>query len=152
VSDAYLFEAHSPEQLAAWGRRLRRFRFCRAFGGHAGDGDTLRLDLRTADDARAIVAALGAMPIDHPLGLPRGDELQPGWSRIGDTPLFLWIHADRLQVTVQDMEDIWSVSEAAVEAAAQIEPLFAPWDDRRIDPPVDSWHCIAPATHPELFR
>ena len=43
--DAYLHERHSPEELRGWARSLAYFRFCRAFGGHANDGDCLRVAL-----------------------------------------------------------------------------------------------------------
>jgi hypothetical protein len=149
----YLFEEHSPAQLRAWASRLRRFRFCRAIGAHAGDGDTLRLHLRvhSVQDALGIVAAVGAEPRPHPLGAAAPEPPQPGWSTIAGTSLFIWINPERLELTVQDVDDLWAVTEAAVEAAERIEPRFAPYESRRIDPPVDSWHCIAPATHPELF-
>jgi hypothetical protein len=155
----YLYEEHSPAQLRAWAHRLTRFRFCRAFGGHANDGDTLRLHLNvhSVEDALGIVAAIGAEPRAHPNGpgvgrseVAPGVE-QPGWSTIGGTSLFIWINPGRLELTVQDVDDLWAVTEASVQAAERIEGRFIPFDSRRIDPPVDSWHCIAPATHPELF-
>ena len=37
----YLFEGHSEMELRAWARRLKLFRFFRAYGGHANDGDSL---------------------------------------------------------------------------------------------------------------
>lgn len=37
----YLFEEHPETELRAWARRLKLFRFFRAFGGHANDGDSL---------------------------------------------------------------------------------------------------------------
>ena len=155
----YLFEEHSPQELRAWANRLGRFRFCRAFGGPAGDGDRLQLALRvsSAEDALEIVAAIGAEPREHPVSpdLGRSEVApgvpQPGWVRIDGQTAFVWIHRERLEVTINDVDDVWSVTEAAVRAAERIEPRFAPYDDRRIDPPLDTWHCIAPATHPELF-
>ena len=155
----YLFEEHSPAQLQAWAQRLQRFRFCRAFGGHAGDGDTLRLHLRThsVEDALGIVAAVGAEPRANPVNpdMPRSEVApgveQPGWSTIGDTTLFIWINPASLEFSVQDVDDIRAVTHAAVEAAERIEARFIPFADRIIDPPIDTWHCVAPATHPELF-
>jgi hypothetical protein len=155
----YLFEEHSEQELRAWAARLSRFRFCRAFGGPAGDGDRLQLALRVSSvqDALEIVAAIGAEPREHPVSpeLARSEAApgvpQPGWVRIDGRTAFVWIHRERLEVTVNDVDDVWSVTEAAVTAAERIEPRFAAYDDRRIDPPLDTWHCIAPATHPELF-
>ena len=39
----YLFEQHSEAELRAWAKRLKFFRFFRAFGGHANDGDSLNV-------------------------------------------------------------------------------------------------------------
>jgi hypothetical protein len=134
----YLFEEHSPARLSAWARRLTRFRFCRAYGGHVNDGDTLRLLLRigSREDALTLLAALG---------------VAEGWTELDGTTLFVSIRRDDVEFTVQDVDDVFAVTEAAVSAAQRIESRFALYDDRRIDPPLDSWHCIAPATHPELF-
>jgi hypothetical protein len=151
----YLYQEHSPQELREWANRLTLFRFCRAFGGHAGDGDSLRLHLRvrSREDALGIVAALGAEPRPHPSNPELvGTEGQPGWSTIAGTSVFIWIQAERLEFAVQDLDDLWAVTESAVAAAERIESRFGPFDARRIDPPVDSWHCIAPATHPELFE
>jgi hypothetical protein len=156
----YLFEEHSEADLRAWAQRLARFRFCRAFGGHAGDGDTLRLHLRihSVEDALGIVASLDVQRRENPVNpdMPRSEVApgiaQPGWSTIGDTTLFIWINPASLEFSVQDVDDVWAVTEAAVRAAERIEPRFIPFGGRVLDPPVDSWHCIAPATHPELFE
>jgi hypothetical protein len=155
----YLFEEHSPAQLREWARRLQRFRFCRAFGGHAGDGDTLRLHLRihSVEDALGVVASLDVERREKTIKPPkRRSEVapgieQPGWSTIGATTLFIWINPASLEFSVQDVDDVWAVTEAAVSAAERIEARFIPFASRVLDPPVDSWHCIAPATHPELF-
>jgi hypothetical protein len=155
----YLFEEHSPQELRAWARRLARFRFCRAFGGPVGDADRVQLAVRagSVEDALEIVAAVGAEPREHPVSpdLQRSEVapgvLQPGWVRIDGETAFVWIERGRIEVSVNDPDDVWNVTEAAVRAAERIEPRFAPYDDRRIDPPLDTWHCIAPATHPELF-
>jgi len=37
----YLFESHSEVTLRQWAKRLQKFRFVRAYGGHANDGDSL---------------------------------------------------------------------------------------------------------------
>jgi hypothetical protein len=155
----HLFEEHSPDQLRAWARRLARFRFCRAFGGPVGDADRLQLAVRvgSVEDALELVATVGAEPREHPVSPDLGRSevapgvLQPGWVRIDGETAFMWIHRDRIEVSVNDPDDVWSVSEAAVVAAERIESRFAPYDHRRIDPPLDTWHCIAPATHPEFF-
>ncbi|WP_028062352.1 hypothetical protein [Solirubrobacter soli] len=114
--------------------------------------------IHSVEDALGIVAAVGAEPRENPHNpdMPRSEVApgieQPGWSTIGDTTLFIWINPESLEFSVQDADDIWSVTEAAVEATTRIEPRFIPFTERMIDPPVNTWHCIAPATHPELFE
>lgn len=42
----YLYESHSEDTLRAWAKRLHFFRFFRAYGGHANDGDSLDVAYR----------------------------------------------------------------------------------------------------------
>lgn len=42
----YLYEQHSEAELKEWGARLRFFRYFRAYGGHANDGDSLDIALK----------------------------------------------------------------------------------------------------------
>jgi len=37
----YLFESHPEQTLRQWAKRLQKFRFFRAYGGHANDDDSL---------------------------------------------------------------------------------------------------------------
>ncbi len=138
------------------------FRFCRAYGGNANDGDGLRATLRIADvDAGlALVAAMGAVPrpregpgVVGRLPVPgRADADQPGWCDIGGDPVWLWIGRDAtLEVHVQDPDDVWIVSEAAVQIAERLEVRLAAFALDPRDPPVDDWRCIAPQTHPAVF-
>lgn len=42
----YLFESHSEATFRNWAQRLKLFRFFRAHGGHANDGDSLDVSFR----------------------------------------------------------------------------------------------------------
>jgi hypothetical protein len=57
----YLYRSHSEAELADWARRLDHFRFCRAIGGHANDGDALLVALRysSAADLESLWRELG---------------------------------------------------------------------------------------------
>ena len=42
----YLLRTHPEATLKGWAKRLLLFRFCRAYGGHAIDGDSLDVAYR----------------------------------------------------------------------------------------------------------
>ncbi len=106
--ERYLYEDHTRRQLSAWAKRLECFRFCRAYGGHGGDGDQLVCVLRLGDEASllAMCAALGVglrpMPSAEVLaGMSAGERpssaqefagwVQPGWVEIQGVRVFAWI-------------------------------------------------------------
>jgi NAD(P)-dependent dehydrogenase (short-subunit alcohol dehydrogenase family) len=140
--EQYLYERHSREELHAWARRLRYFRFVRAIGGHANDGDRLLLALRHggAADALALSAQL------DPSATGRGHHV------IGGIRVFVWTNDQTLTLSLSGSAgDPYSVTELDVTNAAALEPLIDRLQDRIIDPPFDDKHCLAPATYPELW-
>ena len=80
--ERYLYEDHTRKQLADWARRLKYFRFCRAYGGHAGDGDQLIALLHTPDEPTllATCATLG-LPLQ-----PMPSEAEAATVPLGDRP------------------------------------------------------------------
>ena len=56
---AYLYRDHSYDELARWTRSLRYFRFQRAIGGHANDGDELFCALHAEQTELSISGASG---------------------------------------------------------------------------------------------
>lgn len=173
--EQYLYEQHSAEQLARWAVSLRYFRFCRAFGGHAGDGDQLRVALAvdSRDDLETILAALGIpltiLPADEPRPVAGQsytgaeyarfrdaigrfpDVAQPSHVRLAGEKAFAWVGSDRLTVSISDEDDIWSVTDAAVEVARRVEPMIDPIAHRVIDPPGNDRHCICPTYYPDFW-
>ena len=175
----YLYERHSPAELAGWARSLRLFRFCRALGGHANDGDTLQLALQFEgeDDLLALLAQLGIAVQRYPPETPQpvagqaypGEEFrqfpmlvpahpsigQPSHVSLFGVPCHVWV-TSRVTITMQAERDIWHVDEAAVESAARLEAnLKAVADgvaDRAIDPPVENRNCLCPKFYPEIWR
>ncbi|MFD1930080.1 hypothetical protein ACFSKW_01175 [Nonomuraea mangrovi] len=171
----YLHGRHSPAVLRAWATSLAYFRFCRAGGGHAGDGDRLLLSLRTGteSDLLAVMSALGLsavrLPDDNPQpvagraysaadfaafvpSMPRFPHLaQPGHVLIADQPAHVWSAAQVLIVSLSDQRNPYEVTDATVESAKRIERLLGPVASRVVDPPQDSHHCVCPRYYPEFW-
>ncbi len=171
--EAWLYELHSAEELQGWAGRLGWFRYCRAVGGHANDGDELRVALRVRDreDLLAVMGRLGitptfvppdvAQPVEGVAYAPAEFEAfpslvpgfpgvaQPGHVRINGEKAFAWIRSDRLELSIADPERVFDVTERAVEAALAIEPLLH--GQAIIDPPVDDPHCVCPKYYSSLW-
>jgi hypothetical protein len=164
---SWLFRTHSFAELHEWTARMRFFRFCRAFGGHANDGDQLLAALRveTEADLLAVSTQLGVVlrtvPIPTPAPIagarytiaefsefptpivpfPRFE--QPGWVRIAEVACSVWVSPGRLELTLQGAAgDPYEVTDQDVENAVKIETLMAPLAERVIDPPRESERCF----------
>ncbi|WP_035564848.1 hypothetical protein [Hymenobacter sp. IS2118] len=149
----YLFRRHSPAELRAWGRRLRYFRFCKAYGGHANDGDQLLAALRYADpaDLHQLLTQLGlpVVPIENPVVFPAAGQVTLAGERV-----FVWVRklpVPQLEISVVDLENLYEVTPRAVAAAEAIEKLLLTHEARIIDPPLPGLHCVCPAYYPELW-
>lgn len=174
--EAYLYERHSREQLRHWARSLAFFRFCRAFGGHANDGDCLRVALAVASEQHLcdLFAQLGIplerLPADNPV--PQvgvhysGTEFarfipaiagfhppirQPRQVRIAGASVFVWGLAGRLELSMSDDDAPYEVTARTVEQARAVEELLRPLAGACIDPPQEGRHCLSPKAHPELW-
>lgn len=173
--ERYLFERHSRAELSLWARSLRYFRFCRAIGGHANDGDQLVVAIR-AESERDITETLGLLgiplrmlPPDNPRPQPgvqyTGTEFaaflpeiaafphiqQPSHVRLAGAKAHAWVQGGRLEITIADEISPYDVSAQAVESARHVEPLLEPLASRIIDPPLNSRHCICPRFYPEFW-
>jgi hypothetical protein len=168
----YLFEAHSEETLRGWAKLLALFRFCRAYGGHANDADTLEVAYRYGNltDLRAFLATLGVELVVYSERPPQpqagvsyawdeyarfpsliaGTEWakQPGHCRIAEQRVFVWCQDGVVKLSLGSQ---YEVSEADVLAAAQVERALAQVRLARVDPPRDSQHCICPKYYPDFF-
>ena len=167
----YLHEEHSEETLRRWARRLSIFRFCRAYGGHANDGDELLAVFRY-DSIPQLLAALrqlGIDPVVHATQPPQpvpgkaypGEEFdrfpsliddtwieQPRHCTVQGTRVFVWCWGGRVEISIHSG---FQVTEQDVENAAALEPLLAGLPLERIDPPRDDEHCISPRHYPRWF-
>lgn len=173
--NAYLHERHSRETLRDWARSLSFFRFCRAFGGHANDGDCLRAVFALASEAQLceVFAQLGIplerLPPDHPepaIGVhytgtefmkfvpaARGYGLplrQPGKVRMAGASVFAWVHPGRLDLSMSDDEP-YDVTARTVREAQAVEALLRPLAAICIDPPQEGRNCLSPKAHPWLW-
>ena len=169
----YLFERHSIAEIQAWNRRLRFFRYFRAYGGHANDADSLdvAISYNGESDLLAVLGTLGIHPrifteappqpktgVSYPSeefekfpSIVEGTRCieQPGHTEIFGTRVFVWCHKDRIMISLTN--DLWDVGEATIRAAELIEPHIAEMRERIIDPPQDSDHYLCGAKHPILI-
>jgi hypothetical protein len=150
---ANLFRGPIQAELLAWARRLRYFRFCKAIGGFAQDGDQLRVALRctTNADLRQLLAQLGLPP------LARQDAYRRPLARhvqLAGQRAFLTIDrvpALQLNLSLADSEKPYDVTTSAVTAAIAVETLLLAHEARIIDPPVASIYCVCPTYYPDLW-
>lgn len=141
--EQYLFARHSRDLLRSWAQRLRYFRFCRAYGGHANDGDRLLVALRHEgeDDARRLYARIAGAPLE-----------KWGHTTIDRIPVFAWMSKVEVTLSLSGANgNLYDVTEGDAANAAALEPRLAVATDRIIDPPVANQHCIAPTTNPEFW-
>ena len=130
---AYLYHRHSQTELTDWTRQLRFFRFCRAIGGHANDGDELLCAVRCADDA-ARAALFGA------LGLS-----QTGRVVLAGVTVFCSVRLGRLELSLFGAAgDPYEVTQADVDNALRVEPLLEPHAANILVPPRAGEHCFSP--------
>jgi hypothetical protein len=141
----YLHEAHSEQTLRRWARRLSIFRFCRAYGGHANDGDQLLAVFRYASIPQLldVLRQLGIEPVIHTTQPPQpepgkpypADEFerfpslidgtwieQPGHCTLHGAKGFVWCWGGRMSISVHTG---YSVTEDDAERAGLLEPLLA---------------------------
>jgi hypothetical protein len=168
----YLFESHPESILRAWANRLRLFRFFRAYGGHANDGDSLDVAYRYqgVDELRMFFSYLGINLVTYDEQPPqpkagvsyRGEEFgrfpslipatewiqQPGHCLIAGQRAFVWCERGTIKISVGEQ---YRVTESHVQAAEAIEQLLLAISLERVDPPVDNEHYICPKYYPAYF-
>ena len=148
----YLFGNYGRVVLTNWARRLHYFRFVKALGGHANDGDLLLAVLRYANNAdlRKLFAQLG-LPTGP--GRATGPVPSPGLIAWAGAKVYVAVrHApQQLEFTIIAPDGSYDVTPQAVEAAEAVELLLAVQAPRIIDPPLRDHHCVCPAYYPELW-
>jgi hypothetical protein len=168
----YLFESHPESTLRDWAKRLHLFRFFRAYGGHANDGDSLDVAYKYSSEGelRRFLGHLGIdpviydeMPLQPKPGVSySGEEFarfpslvaatewieQPGHCRIAGQPAFVWCERDTIKISLGEQ---YRITESHVTAAEEIEKLLSSAPLELVDPPVDNAHCICPKYYPAYF-
>jgi hypothetical protein len=164
---AYFFRPHSYEELRRWTERLSFFRFRRALGGHANDGDVLLAALRVRSEAELVALArtvgipLRELPPDaaeqvvgavYSLAelaqIPTRIEAYPRFAQPGHIALagvgcWCWIYEGRLELSLSGAAgDGYEVTEADVENAVAVEALLAPVAGYVLDPPLENERCF----------
>ena len=171
----WLYERHSQTELTEWALSLEYFRYCRAYGGHANDGDELKVALRYSSEGELrslcemMRIPLEEMPPDAPRPVTgvsyRGDEFakflsyvdnfphirQPGQVSLNGVSCFAWIYPRKIELSIADASDPYEVTPRCVEGARAIEPLLRRLSGSIDDPPRDNKHCICPKYYPGVW-
>lgn len=150
LSDSWLFQRHSKEEIKRWVNNLSYSYFKRAWGGHANDGDefTLTLIYNDKDDLSDILKRLGiklnSIPKDHPRPIPgkpyTHDEYSvfkseindfPGYEQpkhvdINGTKCFCWLENGNINFTLSGGQDgdSYEVSEIDFQNCRKLEQLI----------------------------
>lgn len=154
----YFFERHSLETLIQWSQRLRYFRYCRAYGGHAGDGDSLLVAIRIQSEQELhevfdylqlpiVFTALAPSlsdGIDNSIKWSYPQVEPPKHVVLAGIKVFIWTYPDRLKLTITNLEHPTEVTESSVIAAEQLEPFLTPLASKMINPPQDDRYCFIP--------
>ena len=133
---AYLFRQHSEAELTEWMRELRFFRYIRALGGHANDGDMFLAALRCAnhEDLPRLLTALRLSASGH--------------VQIAGAKVFVYwqTHEQKLELHVSGAAgNPHEVTRADVDDALRIEQYLEPLASHIVVPPRVGQHCFSPA-------
>jgi len=148
------------------------FRFCRAYGGHANDGDSLAVTFpySSFEDLMSFFVSLGIELVHYPerptqpepgVAYPGGVFAQypslipntrwlkqPGHCQIAGHKVFAWCHPDVIRISISSDYD---VTEGDVASAQLVEKALAEAPLQHRDPPSDDEHCICPRYYPAFF-
>lgn len=167
----WLFQEHPEHRLRQWAGRLKLFRFVRAYGGHANDGDELLASYRfgSIDELQSQFAALGILLNTYQLAPPQPEVgksyssaefesfpslifgtlvEQPKWQRINGEKAYIWCHGGIVKFSISEG---YEVNDGCVLAAERVEQALSALALERVDPPVDRPHCVCPKFYPQYF-
>lgn len=160
--DEHMFREHSPTELVGWTRRLSYFRFVRAQGGQAQDGDYLVAGVPLRSDF-TVVDALASL--GWSIDATRNEEIKARpdgiWFRIyakaSDPGLFqnssVRLRSDKKALVFEisgESGDPYSVTEADVRLAEKLEAILKPLNFGFLVP-FHSW-CFSEKTFPQYFQ
>ncbi|WCT56676.1 hypothetical protein PQ456_03900 [Paenibacillus kyungheensis] len=149
--ERYFFERHSLDTLLEWSKRLKYFRYCRAYGGHVGDGDSLLIAIRIQSE-QELHEVFEQLDIPIVLASDSSTSTTANWRypqiehpkhvMIAGVKAFIWMYPDRMKLSITNLEHPVEVTATSVVAAEQLEPFLAPLAYRMIDPPQDDRYCF----------
>lgn len=169
----YFFRQHSESELREWARRLKLFRYCRAVGGHANDGDSLQVAFAydAVQDLKNFFDHLGVELVEHAvrppqpeIGMPYPGNVfaafprlikrtewieQPGHCRIMDIPVFAWCEKGLIRLSVSG--ESYEVTDQHIADAESLEKALANAPLKVLDPPFDNKNCFCPKYYPDYF-
>lgn len=180
LSDSWLFERHSEEEIRRWVNNLSYSYFKRAWGGHANDGDEFKLALNYKDKndlldiLKKLEIKLNTIPKNHPrpvLGKSyTHDEFSVFKSEIGDFPeyeqpkqvdingikCFCWIDKGNITFTLSGGQDgdFYEVTETDFENCKKLEQIITKVGliDKVSRVLEDSVTCISKKKYRDLFE
>jgi hypothetical protein len=160
--DEHMFREHSPAELVGWTHRLSYFRFVRAQGGQAQDGDRLVAGVHLRSDFK-VVDALTSLGWSN--DATRNEEIKARpdgiWFRIyakaGDPGLFqnssVRLRSEKKFLVFEisgESGDPYSVTEADVRLAEELEKILKHLNFALLAP-FYSW-CFSEKTFPQYFQ
>ncbi|ADK80317.1 hypothetical protein [Sediminispirochaeta smaragdinae] len=171
--DSYVYESHSKETIINWALRMKLFRFFRAYGGHANDGDSVDVAIRYAD-SEDLISIFERIGIRYNRFTTKPEQAVPGTSYTGDEfsrfprliPGTRWIEQPCHTVLFGEEVFIWcdlggikisigtgryNVVEDDILVAERLEKRLMPLKLSYIDPPCRTRHYICPQYYPDLY-
>lgn len=170
----YLYEQHTEAELKNWASRLRYFRYYRAYGGHANDGDSLDMALNYSSPKMLIdtLRDLGIEPTQFaneperptpgtsytheeytafPSVIPGTEWIeQPGHREIWGVKVFIWCDDRIIKISASPWS--YDVTTEHVLAAEMLETKLSAFKERLVDPPRDTKHYVCPKYYPHIFK
>lgn len=169
----YLYQEHTESELREWASRLRFFRYFRAYGGHANDGDSLDVALRyeSTEALIGLLESIGIHPVvyeekpDQPVpGINYSHEeyisfpnlipntqwiKQPSHCELLGGKVFVWCNGEIINIS--SSAGSYVVTNDHVELAEKIEPKLEGFKHLIVDPPKDTNHYICPKYYPGFY-
>lgn len=167
----YLYRGYGREKLFDWAVRLKMFRFCKAYGGHANDGDSLQLTYKfdSWDDLKSFCLRHEIPLIEFkdkpPQPVPNQSYLyeeyakfpsliretqwvkQPGHCVMHGRKVYIWCGLNVLNISISNR---YVVDEENVADAEFLEERLRQDPILPSDTPVDSVHCLCPKYYPSI--
>jgi hypothetical protein len=174
ISEHYLFERHSESELRDWASRLKYFRYFRAHGGHANDGDSLDVAL-SYSNTKSLLELFSLIRFEPVVFREKPLQPIPGvsysWEEYSKFPSLIagteWIqqpsHCELFGIKVHfwcesgiakisPSPASYDVNTEHVLAAEKLEREFVKLNLNYVDPPRDTEHYICPKYYPSFFK